>query len=67
MKKEVNKMNLKDIELLSENSNGVLVGGFSIVTGSTGPPKAYSIAKNVGCAVTNNCNGGNCTTGCGGL
>lgn len=60
------KINLKDVEVLSETSNGTLVGGFSLATASASSIASY-YEKNVQCTVTNNCDGGNCRSGCGSL
>ncbi len=46
----------------------VLKGGFSMAIGGSAPTDANAIeinGNNVGNCPTNNCNGGNCVTGCG--
>jgi hypothetical protein len=56
-----------DFEQLSENSDGFLVSGFSTALGSNGMMHGgTAIGINAfKCEVTNNCNGGNCVSGCG--
>ncbi|CAL2103739.1 conserved protein of unknown function [Tenacibaculum sp. 190130A14a] len=67
MKKQ--ELDLTKFESL-ETSNDILKGGFSqaLSTGAgldTNIIGALNLAKNCG-ATTNNCNGGNCVSGCGG-
>jgi hypothetical protein len=64
MKKQSKKINLSNFEIMSDDGNGTLVGGFS-------KAKETMIIHNVAgtnreCHITNNCNGGNCVAGCGG-
>ena len=59
-KNEVKKFT--QFELLSENSNGLLVSGFSKVM--TSSIIGGVVGTNDHCTVTNNCNGGNCKAGC---
>lgn len=61
--KEIKKVGFKNFEALSETSNGNMIGGFSaIIITST---STNFFATNKECHVVNNCNGGNCTAGCG--
>lgn len=56
------KMDLTKFEGLNQNKEGLLVGGFS-VTFNAG--SSASLGTNDRCQTVNNCNGGNCTKGCG--
>jgi hypothetical protein len=62
--KENKKVDFKNFEVLSESRNGNMIGGFSpiIIVAST----SSFYATNSECHVVNNCNGGNCASGCGG-
>jgi len=55
MKKKI-KQNLTEFEVLNESSQGNLVGGFSVV---------MTASASAMLTETNNCQGGNCKTGCG--
>lgn len=60
--KKTKKMDLAKFETLGHSSDGKLVGGFSVTfTAST----MDVLAKNDRCQTVNNCNGGNCVSGCG--
>ncbi|MCC6283418.1 MAG: hypothetical protein IT262_22625 [Saprospiraceae bacterium] len=61
MEKKDFKTLLAKLETLAESELGQLQGGFAIIASTS-----YSAAdKNVRCEITNNCNGGNCVSGCG--
>ncbi|HNF47845.1 MAG TPA: hypothetical protein PLF48_00590 [Chitinophagales bacterium] len=65
MKKNQKKIDLSNFEKLSEASTGSLVGGFSVA--KSGPSTNLKAAVNlIKCTTTNNCDGGNCISGCGG-
>jgi len=54
-----------EFELLSENSDGFLVSGFSTALTSKDMMHGGSTDLNISkCGETNNCNGGNCVSGC---
>ena len=59
------KISFKNFEALTETGNGVLIGGFSMVTLGSSSSLTGSDVKNVRCVVGNNCQGGNCVKGCG--
>jgi hypothetical protein len=61
--KEIKKMDFKNFEALSESGHGNMIGGFSAIIIATSTSSFY--ATNSECHVVNNCNGGNCTAGCG--
>lgn len=65
--KENKKLGFKNFETLKETSTGILVGGFTVVTGGgQSGASGGGTVTNSGCVVGNNCQGGNCVTGCGG-
>ena len=55
---------LSQFELLSENSNGFLISGFSLAVQSNLFGGIDSENTNNKCTI-NNCDGGNCVKGCG--
>jgi hypothetical protein len=57
MKNENQKLDLNKFEVLSEDNNGALVGGFSAVTETRSENNLFNTE-------TNNCHGGNCAKGC---
>ncbi len=61
--KQKKEFDLGNFEVMTETSNGNLIGGFSAATG--GSNGSALAARNTNCPITNNCNGGNCTKGCG--
>ncbi len=62
--KEKKGFDFRNFEVMTEMSNGNLIGGFSATTGG-GSGGALIAVKNDSCPITNNCNGGNCVRGCG--
>ena len=61
MKNQVNlALKIKNFEHISENSESKLIGGFSTSISMS------STDENNLEIISNNCHGGNCTTGCGG-
>lgn len=56
------KMDLTKFEGLNQNTEGQLIGGFSVTLNAMGNT---AFAANDRCQTTNNCNGGNCVKGCG--
>ncbi len=61
------KFNLIPYEVLTETSNGILVGGFSAVAGGGISNGSLGTVTNKDCPVMgNNCNGHNCARACSG-
>ncbi|WP_158829571.1 hypothetical protein [Mucilaginibacter lacusdianchii] len=56
---------LGGLEQISADDHGKIVGGFMSISGNTEPGGGETNFL-AGCdTTTNNCNGGNCTAGCG--
>ena len=61
--KSKKKLNLNKFEKLTKDSH-LLKGGFSVVIGANAPLEEAGVEPETN-TCTNNCFGGNCTTGCG--
>ncbi len=69
MKNESKSLNelLASMEPITEDQQGMLMGGFTEVAGDESADGGGSGSNALLChPTTNNCNGGNCITGCGG-